>query len=99
MYHYAYIMSNCVGVEFELSEDDYQQSEEPDALMEVRIAKTRGRLANPIRFRVIPLTVIEAESMGIANYTRPADDDVSPSIAGRALLSFLYDTSTSLFNR
>lgn len=54
--------------------------------MEVRIAKNRGRLANPVCFWIIPLTVIEAESMGIVSFTRPANDAVSPSIAGRASL-------------
>ena len=29
------------------------------------------------------MTVLEAERLGILNFTRPADDDVSPSIAGK----------------
>ena len=51
--------------------------------MEVTVAKTYDvRLANPVTFRLTPLTVLKAEQMGIMNYTRPADDNVSPSIAG-----------------
>ena len=50
--------------------------------MEIHIAKD-GVLANPVFFMLKPMTVLEAESLGILNFTRPADDDVSPSIAGK----------------
>jgi hypothetical protein len=74
-------LSNIIGTEFELSEDDFRATEPPDmTFMPVFIAKD-GTLANPVTFRVTPLTVLEAEARGIANFTRPADDNVSPSIA------------------
>ena len=50
--------------------------------MEIEVAKD-GILANPVHFRVTPMTVPEAERLNILNYTRPADDDISPSIAGK----------------
>jgi hypothetical protein len=50
--------------------------------MPVFIAKGTGTLANPVLFRVTPLTVQEAEAQNILNFTRPANDDISPSIAG-----------------
>ena len=51
--------------------------------MEVTVAKTNDvTLANPVTLRLTPLTVLEAEHMDILNYSRPADDSVSPSIAG-----------------
>ena len=70
-----------VGVEFSLTNDDFRQNE-ANALMEIHIAKD-GVLANPVRFRLKPMTVLEAERLGVFNFTRPADDSVSPSIAGK----------------
>ena len=70
------------GVEFSLSEDDFRENEAPNAMMEIGIAKD-GILANPVLFRVTPMTVLEAERSNIVNFTRPADDNVSPSIAGK----------------
>ena len=51
-------------------------------MMQIRIAKD-GILANPVRFRVTPMTVLQAERLNIVNFTRPADDNISPSIAGK----------------
>ena len=65
-----------------LTNDDYRENEAPNAMMEIQVAK-EGVLANPVRFRIMPMTVLEAERLGIVNFTRPADDDVSPSIAGK----------------
>ena len=48
-------------------------------MMEIEIAKD-GILANPVLFRVTPLTVTDDD---ILNFTRPANDDVSPSVAGK----------------
>lgn len=73
---------NIVAVEFELSKNSFQQQEGPNASLEIHVAMNGGKLANPVLFRVIPLTILEAESMGIANFARPADGDVSPSLAG-----------------
>ena len=70
------------GVKFLLSTCDFGQIEEPNAMMEIRVAKN-GILGNPVVFRVTPMTVVEAERLGIMNLTRPADDYVSPSIAGK----------------
>ena len=51
-------------------------------MMQIRIAKD-GILANPVLLRVTPMTVIQAERLNIVRITRPADDNVSPSIAGK----------------
>ena len=84
-YPYYWHFRQCqtiVGVEFSLTNDDFRQNEAPNALMEIHIAKD-GVLANPVFFRLKPMTVLEAERSGILNFTRPADDNVSPSIAGK----------------
>ena len=74
---------SCTGTEFELSEDDFRATEPPDMFyMPVFITKGVGTLANPVTFRVTPLTVIEAEVRGITNFTRPPNDANSPSTAG-----------------
>ena len=67
-----------------LANDDYRINEAPNALMQIQVAKgSEGILANPVLFRIMPMTVTEAERLGVLNFTRPADDDVSPSIAGK----------------
>jgi hypothetical protein len=75
------------GVYFELSDEEFQAIEPPDmSFMPIYITKlacSRNVLANPVHFRVTPLTVQEAEARGITNFTRPPSDNVSPSIAGR----------------
>ena len=70
-------------VEFSLSKYDARENEAPNAMMRFEIAKDGillGLLANPVLLRVTPLTVTDAN---ILNFTRPADDDVSPSVAGK----------------
>ena len=48
-------------ITFQLSEVDYVQNEEPNATMEVLITKESGiQLANPVYFRITPLTVEDA---------------------------------------
>jgi hypothetical protein len=73
------------GVEFELSDDEFQAVEPPDmTFMPIYITKlscSRNVLANPVRFRVTPLTVQEAEAQRVTNFTRPPDDLNSPSTA------------------
>ena len=69
-------------MEFSLSEDDFRENEAPNAMMGIEIAKD-GILANPVLFRVTLLTVTDAERLNILKFTRPADDDVSPSLAGK----------------
>ena len=59
--------------------------------MEIHIAKD-GVLANPVFFRLKSMTVLEAERLGILNFTRPADDNVSPSIAGKVIIIILSFT-------
>ena len=63
-------------------EDDFRENEAPNAMMEIEISKD-GILANPVLFRVTPLTITDAERLNILTFTRPADDDVSPSVAGK----------------
>ena len=82
-------------MEFSLSEDDFRENEAPNAMMDIQIAKD-GILANPVLFRITPLTVTDAERLNILNFTRPADDDVSPSVAGK-VQQVVHTTFDSLF--
>ena len=51
---------------FLLSEVDYTQNEEPNAQLEVLITKGSGvALANPVYFRVTPMTVDDAMARGV----------------------------------
>ena len=53
-------------ITFQLSEDDYTQNEEPNAKMEVLITKGSGVvLANPVYFKVTPMTVDYAIARGV----------------------------------
>ena len=83
-------LESITGVEFELSKSSFRQQEAPNASLGIHVVMDGGKLANPVLFRVTPLTVLEAESMDIANFARPADDDVSPSIAGRDPPSYIH---------
>ena len=76
------IIVHFTGIDLDLSDDDFRENERPNAFMEVCIAKGVDRLANPVRLRVTPLTVMEAESRGILNFTRPHGHNFSPSLAG-----------------
>ena len=85
----SYQCQAIAGVKFLLSTCDFGQIEEPNAMMEIHVPKY-GILGNPVVFRVTPMTVVEAERLGIMNFTRPADDDVSPSIAGKFNKCMVY---------
>ena len=63
-------------------ETDFRENEAPNAMMEIAISKD-GILANPVLFRVTPLTVTDAERLNILTFVRPHGDDVSPSVAGK----------------
>ena len=68
---------------FELSEVDYVQNEEPNASMEVLITKSNGiELANPVYFRVTPLTVEDALARGAINEFE-AENPFSPNRASK----------------
>ena len=71
------------GVAIELSAPEFTQSEAPNATMKISILKN-VILANPIFFRVIPLTADEAERQtGVAvPFNCPPDDGFSPCRAG-----------------
>ena len=84
-------------MEFSLYEDDFRENEAPNAMMGIEIAKD-GILANPVLFRITPLTVTDAERLNILNFTRPAYDKVSPSVAGKVEHKwYVHITFGSLF--
>ena len=70
-------------ITFELSEADYRATEDEETA-DVRISKNQDfTLANPVTFRVTPLTVQQALDRGIIDsYPTPGDENVSPSRAG-----------------
>ena len=68
-------------ITFQLSEVDYTQNEEPNALIEVLITKGSGiQLANPVYFRVTPMTVGDALTRGVISQF----DDENPFSPNRA---------------
>lgn len=73
---------------FQLSEDDYRRTETTNAMIPVGVVKVQMfSLANPVIFRVTPLTIDDAIARGIISETdprfqRPTDDVFSPSRAG-----------------
>ena len=71
------------GVEFSFSEGDFRAVEADLPSVPVTITKNQGAtLANPVVFRVTPLTIQQAEDLRIIpSYTPPDDDNVSPSRA------------------
>ena len=76
----------CVGVNFELSDEDYRSREgDTPGFMPVIISKdSEVFIANPIIFRVIPLTIGEAEAQGLITDVIPTipDNPFSPIRAG-----------------
>ena len=63
-----FITSFCppTVISFELTTAEYIQKEEPNALMEVLIIRSRySQLANPVYLSITPLTVDDALSRGI----------------------------------
>ena len=74
----------------DLTEDDIRAFEGRNAHIEVGVAKGMGRLANPVRLRLTPLTVIDAERRGILNFTRPpGHNNFSPIFAGIELNNYV----------
>ena len=76
----------CVGVTFELSEEDYRSREgDIPGFMPVIISKdSEVFIANPIVFRVIPLTLGQAEAQRLIPDVIPTitDNPFSPVRAG-----------------
>ena len=75
----------CAAIAFGLTEEDYSEREGDTGFMPVIIAKDSDVfIANPIVFRVIPLTVSQAEAQGLIPRLIPAipDDQFSPNRAG-----------------
>ena len=70
----------CIAIEIELSEDDYRETEGSNAVVEVRVAKD-SRLANPVRFKVTPLTLDQARAQGLTLSGLPDDSITSPIAA------------------
>ena len=74
-----------VAVTFELSEEDYRSREGDTGFMPVIISKdSEVFIANLIIFRVIPLTIGEAEAQGLIPNVIPTiqDNPFSPVGAG-----------------
>ena len=70
-------------ITFQLSEGDYTQNEEPNALMEVSIIKGSGiQLANPVYFRITPLTVGDALFLGVISEFND-ENPISPNRASK----------------
>ena len=71
-------------VEFELTEEDYRADEAPGAFMPVLIEKDQDiTLANPVLFRIIPLTAQQALDQGfITPADLPAENLIAPNRAG-----------------
>ena len=75
----------CVAVTFELSDDNYRSREGDTGFMPVIISKdSEVSIAHPIVFRVIPLTIGEAEAQGLIPNVIPtiSDNRFSPVRAG-----------------
>ena len=73
-------------ITFELSEPEYR-AVEGEEFAGVKISKKqRFVLANPVTFRITPLTVQQALDQGIIDsYPTPEDETVSPSRAGESM--------------
>ena len=79
-------------INFQLSNSDYTQNEEPNATMEVLITKGSGiQLANPVYFRITPLTVEDALTRGVISEFDP-ENPFSPNRASKlhVLLFFSF---------
>ena len=82
-------------ITFGLSEADFGATEDEE-IANVKISKNQDvRLANPVTFRITPLTVQQALDRGIIDsYPTPDDENVSPSRAGELIYNshLLYTT-------
>ena len=77
-------------ITFELSEADFRANES-EKTANVQISKNQDlRLANPVTFRITPLTVQQALDREIIDsYPIPDNENVSPSRAGMCVCSSL----------
>ena len=70
---------STIAIELRFSDDDYRAIEGRDDVAPVRILKDRAiRLANPVTFRIIPLTVDQAIAQGIIDMDFPPEEGLSP---------------------
>ena len=76
----------CVGVEVQLTEDDYRATEAAPSTAPVAVSKTT-QIASNVTLRITPVTVERARSMGrdIESLSVPPDDDRRPNKAGKCL--------------
>ena len=64
--HFMLTFLPTTVITFQLSQEEYIKNEEPNAVMEVLIIKGSSiQLANPVYFRVTPLTVNDALARGV----------------------------------
>ena len=83
-----------IVVNLQLSEDDSSQPEEANAAMEIAISKNPDVfLANPIRFRITPLTVQQALDRGIIDTVPDAIGLLDPRSPNRAGIYLTGKTS------
>ena len=79
-------------ITFQLSQEEYIQNEEPNAVIEVLIIKGSSiQLANPVYFRVTPLTVNDALTRSIISYEfeqENPDNSFSPNRASKNKICF-----------
>ena len=83
-------------ITFELSEPEYRAVEDGE-FANVTISKKQGfTLANPVTFRITPLTVQQALDQGIIDfYPTPENENVSPSRAGELYIAIFKTTHPS----
>ena len=81
--HFMLTFLPTTVITFQLSEGDYTQNEQPNAVMEVLITKGSGiQLANPVYFRITPLTVEDALARGVISEFEP-ENGYSPNRASK----------------
>jgi len=74
-------------MQFQFTESDYRGPETPNALTgtshaPVTLSKQRVSLANPVAFRITPLTEQQAQDRGLSLPEIPDDDPNFPNRAG-----------------
>ena len=79
-------LSPTTEIDFTLSEEDYTQNEEPNAVLDALITKGSGvALANPVYFRASLLTVDDAIARGVISEFED-ENPFSPNRASRLSL-------------
>ena len=69
---------STTAIELRFSEDDYRATEGRNDVAPVTILKDSAiRLANPVTFRIIPLTVDQAIDQGIIDMNFPPEEGIS----------------------